>query len=374
MKSVLFLSLILLQFNLVVAQGKEIQKSRDKYSSIFETVTVDFEQAEINDTSLLPFSRITVWDARADTNKIGFFKTSKENNATFKKIVVRHNLTRTSEIFFDQTFAKSYSKDKRELLMVIRKLFFNMDYEYFHPARKSEKIKNPYYLLHLKVDFHYNAGNSFVPLKKIDSIILFTHKFKSKRKGLLIGSSLINVIKPLIHINIDQFITGRKIYSAESLAIYYLRQTQYPIIIDTSLKDGVYKTFREFKQNSPSITNFIFQNKKKSDEVYEIRNGDTTLMRNIWGVCSEGKIFFKSGNQFYRLHKQGNTFEVLSASSSFGPTKLFPSPYYGGNIPGSISSGDLVVGILHNALSSLDLNSGVPLFPFQLDMETGEFN
>ncbi|MDX2046808.1 MAG: hypothetical protein SFU87_08475 [Chitinophagaceae bacterium] len=379
MKFILPSLLFFLCLNPGTAQEKTGKDRKDKYGDFFKPHIIELKTDDTTGLSGLQFSGITIWDKRADASKIGFYKGDKSSNNSFKKIITKETLPQSLKDFFDTAFQDKYNIEKGEILLVIRRLHFNMDYEYAPQVRKFEEIENPYYLLSIKFDFFLKTQNNCVAIKQVDSIISFNYKNKSKDKGTLIGAPILSIIKYLNQSNISELTKNRKAYTTENLNQFYATQTQFPINTDTSLKKGIYKTFTEFRQNNPSITNYIFKNKKKIDELYEITNSDTILIRKIWGLCDGKNIYVKSGNQFYLLHKQHGTYEVLTPLESFNPVR--PHNYPNSNlrtdndgVPGTLSAADITLAMARNALSLININMSTPLFPFQLDMETGEFH
>ena len=90
------------------------------------------------------------------------------------------------------------------------------------------------------------------------------------------------------------------------------KRFQLPLFTDGILRTGVYKTFKEFKNNSPSLTDIkIDWGKGVPDEIRDAY-GNKIDMSNYWGVFAGNTPFIFFREKFYALLPSDRSFRFLS--------------------------------------------------------------
>jgi hypothetical protein len=142
-----------------------------------------------------------------------------------------------------------------------------------------------------------------------------------------------------------------------------------PILKDSILHKGVYRSFAEFKNNKPSIENFEIGKGNFTDELYVADNHETYPLQDFWGYCDGKNLFVRSANNLFQLYRTGNTFNTKAFKS------LKKAKYSIGAAAEQIgiglltrTAGDL---ILINPKNPQD-KYRVVTSAFQLNMQTGE--
>ena len=110
---------------------------------------------------------------------------------------------------------------------------------------------------------------------------------------------------------------------------------------DFEFEEGLYQTFDEFKNNSPSIKSYIivkkndafleqFQEKvsvKRVEYIDSDRKQRSLSRKEVWGVCSDGKVYILINRSFQRIDKIGSMIyftaqlepEYVAGSARSGP-------------------------------------------------------
>jgi hypothetical protein len=81
------------------------------------------------------------------------------------------------------------------------------------------------------------------------------------------------------------------------------------------LVSGVYRTFKEFKNNQPSITNVTFTKKKNDVEVTDA-TGKKLDLSNYWGACYDTKRYIVFRGELTALVPSDKSFRFLSFSQT----------------------------------------------------------
>lgn len=160
----------------------------------------------------------------------------------------------------------------------------------------------------------------------------------------------------------DQKIASiRRKISSQEIEEYNNRRFNIPILTETPQK-GLYLSFEEFKNNTPSVTNYKVSPDKKTDDVYSIdEKGKETLLRNVYGYSDGKNIYLKSAGNFFKLYRSNNAFNLYGAKSLkksrqyFTPEKM------------------LTLGLNPDTFSknNTKVNYNLKLNPYQVDLETG---
>src|SRR5690606_25762446 len=75
--------------------------------------------------------------------------------------------------------------------------------------------------------------------------------------------------------------------------------------------NGVYMSFDEFKNNSPSVRSFYTGVNSTTNKVsiYQIAvDSSSQLIQNAWGLSVNNELYFYTDGQLYPIEKSGNTF------------------------------------------------------------------
>jgi len=129
-----------------------------------------------------------------------------------------------------------------------------------------------------------------------------------------------------------------------------------PILNAAQKNKGLYMTYEQFLDNSPSAADFEIDKNKLTDGLF-VRNSKGTfeLVRNIWGYCDGENMFIKSGEKYFQLSQVNNTFYFIGAK----------------HIRKSVHN-DLGTDLFNPAAKRKLTKFSLPSFPFQLDITNGD--
>ena len=176
-----------------------------------------------------------------------------------------------------------------------------------------------------KTTLHNETGNAEVMLefyyRSPDGIrLLKSTAANDTRRGIDVTNGLGNSIVKCIQNCLQQLNThlaanGLTFETRNVFAFNSLRRTseitddyEFNIFKDAELKNGVYRSFVEFRNNNPGITGKIFlvERENPAGQVYKAHRGHLKAngkrMNDIWGYSEGDKIFIKAGDEFFELH------------------------------------------------------------------------
>jgi hypothetical protein len=133
-----------------------------------------------------------------------------------------------------------------------------------------------------------------------------------------------------------------------------------PILQDVQKKKGLYLTYQQFLNNTPSAVDFKIEKEKFTDGLFVINSSGTyELIRNVWGYCDGQNMYIKSGEKYFQLCRVNNTFYFYGAKT----------------IKKSVQN-DLGTASLLNLATNSDRKITkyyITYYPFQLDITDGNF-
>ena len=327
---------------------------------------IGFSQGKINGTEFvepgdiflsakLPFSSVRIIDARFDSTKLGYVKTTIGHD--YKKIVTKQSLSKTLEEYVNNRLSGNFNQPAREnLLIVIKKLWLQQATQDEVNNKKMSMTSGPsgegFGMCTPAFDVYVQKDSVYFPLLKIDTT-LFTLKKLNKGDDYLLSYALENCLKRIASYDLSK-INNRKPLSWQTIAEYNNRRFNYPRFTNDTLTKGIYLTFKDFLNNKPLIKKFITQSGKITDELYVEENGNQTLLKNFWGFCDGERNYINIGYNFFELAMESNTYELWGSKLITERT----SQHY---VPGSYGTNTI-----NTKKTKLNYK------PLQLDMETGK--
>src|SRR5688572_13996867 len=76
---------------------------------------------------------------------------------------------------------------------------------------------------------------------------------------------------------------------------------------------GACLTFNDFENNITTHPAIIFKQSKLSVDVYIKKNNKEELLTDLWGFFDGNKYYIKIGYNFFKLHRQNNTFDLYGS-------------------------------------------------------------
>lgn len=209
----------------------------------------------------------------------------------------------------------------------------------------------------VKIEFYLRREKYYFPLYRYDSLLNIEGKLPDDA-CMFLTTAFSSALSKLFTLNLEKVSETSRKLTLEDIVARSEKETQVPILIETSFKKGVYKTFDEFKMNAPSVADYEFKKGKFGDMLY-VKEGDNEFPdRTAWGFCDGKNIFINSSDIFSELIRDGTTFYFKGIKSVTKKAKHR---------------------VLKSSTFNLATNSGekhsvysVDNKYYQIDMETGE--
>lgn len=283
------------------------------------TTTIYIPNVEKSERLPIPFAAIHVIDARFDQSKIGsvyskpsFFGISGQKiNAVFPDSLKNYLPLVLSTILGLDTA----SPDK---LMVLVKRFRITDY--FQNGIKGNF--QPQLVLSISASFYAEKGARLYKLFSVDDVVLknivelrgrnekasqkYTSSFIENRSNVLVQllrNMLLNhqwhpdTAKPYVHMG--------EVKEAVQ------KRFTLPVFSEKS-NAGIYTSFHEFKNNTPSITAIKIVHNKGAIQVVDTERGEPINLKNAWGASDGQKKYIVFRNQLQELIPSDKSFRILS--------------------------------------------------------------
>ena len=308
-------------------------------------------------TIRLPFSSIKIVDSRFDTTKLGFLPTSSliyDKKSVFSKIRFKGGgVAKPLEEYYNDYYQKSFTANGFELLIVMKR-FWLSGIDYTRDKRivltnSLETATNLYF----KWEYYLGKEGKYMPLKRVDTLMQVSDEqaasidedFHERR---------LNRFKFTLKAMIELYDFSSKVElfdkqpakTMDEILNFNAKRNEIVILKDSTFKKGVYLSFEEFKNNTPSIKDY--KEEKTRYKVFKkeryLTDANGNLITEYWGY-SDGEEFRygKFGND--KLFRIGNTFQFFVQMNN---AEINTDP---------------------NAATGKDLVK--VWFPYQIDMETG---
>lgn len=305
-----------------------------------------------------PFRSIKVIDARADTTKIGFIRRGVNNG--FLKLVFKQGFGTEAEEGLNEHYKTCLMPSSQLQLLMVVKRFWADPFPNRQMQQQGNNFRASIFDMYLKVEMYYEREGVYIPFKRIDTLFQAgegeyvpgcnTGRMKDCE---MYGYAVSKIIESVDFSYYEQRIDKAKNKLLRNqLDSFILESYTYPILTDTPIKKGIFLSFSEFRNNTPSITYFkIERDKKAGIKIYDTSSSGNTQILKYWGYCDGKKIY--CGNSPYPLSRVGNTFEFFTKKVEY----YYTSTYVGTS----------------NYRFYVPYKSSTTTYePFQLDMETGK--
>jgi hypothetical protein len=260
--------------------------------------------------------KIEVIDLRSDTLGIGFKTRNSEKKNT---LFVLNGGLKTAFGKFISSTSKFNSSNNGYTAHVVVKEFWLKEFE----ADEDDKDKvldksgwntvNKKSSLKIYFDFYLSKDEEYFAAYRFDTLAIgflnineFTDAYLS---GILHYSfARLQSIEPA------SYTQNKRKFSRSELVKYYQEKWNKPMLTDSQYVRGVYRSFSEFVNNRPSISNFVVRKDKLADVLYITEKGqEMTPIRDVWGYCDGKNLYIKSGENYFMLVRVQNSFYFLGS-------------------------------------------------------------
>ncbi len=302
----------------------------------------------------IPIASIQIATALPDTTTIGYIGQPTRNAAY--RLIPEAAFTNWLQTFVNSKYKNVFDTTGRQLVWVIKNVSISKD-----------STGNTVFV-RLKADVASAAANKKYSLTgTVDTVITATGA-KAKYslaveeaiQALFTISGSSNTPLSTLQLTVNELISrAQQVYNI-------------PAIKDSIYKRGVYSTFEEFKNNSPSIANTIIKVDNKGSAILYQQLADSTSkeITSAWGICMAGEQYAYAEGQLIPIEKSG---KGIIISRFQKPEVRRNQAIYWRNIMGNTADAN-PFGRSQNKKAKYKALSGKKEQPVatSIDMETGE--
>lgn len=356
MKQIYFLLIAMLFFSNGNAQ--KVKPDITKFQGLLGLDKLPENLPKISDIIVVPI----LWDS----TKLGYSESTISGNKL--AVIPDKNMTAFLQEHVNNQYKKIFDPNGVQLLWIVQELRVN--------ERSSTFWHKGYCRLKANV---YTATNNkdFVLLFNFDTVLVRSAKSDPYiRHDKSIAQAMHLILQKLEGYDIATTIVNKQTADIQTILKKEQLRFNLPILKDTLLKDGVYMSFNEFKNNNPSFTNYEIANEKNKAivQVFSIDSAkNSSIITNAWGFCKNGEIYKLQEQELIAIEKFSNCYLLSNYIESIRRKNngIFMSALMGG-----------IVGVVANsAFSKNDKIYTVTTIPYisekqpeasAIDMETGE--
>lgn len=265
--------------------------------------TISLNTISNNSNDLSRHSKIDVVCNLPDSNNLGYIPSDILNNR--KNIKSSGAITTWFQNFVNNQFGSNANSKADALLWVIQDLSMG----------KDSTQKQAYSFVKLKADIYSGNELNYQLINTFDSTWVTTDA--NADFGKMIAQSFVELYKNSFgqrkgpaNIRFQQSfakLTGTK----NDITAKIKASNRDAIVKANEYADGVYLSFDEFKNNSPSVRSFYTDVNSTTNKVsiYQIAvDSSSQLIQNAWGLSVNNELYFYTDGQLYPIEKSGNTF------------------------------------------------------------------
>ena len=278
----------------------------------------------------LPFDTIIFKDVRYDTTFFAMdYPLFRISNTYNVKENLYNGFAYSLSKYFNGYYSTGNTNTNSQLLCYIKTFAVN-EPDFLAHFNTGSFVDDTSNVVNIEIECYYKLGNTLFPAVKFDTSYL--HFF-----GLFVNVPVAvkKLLQPLMNkieqANLNQ-IKQRKHYTEDSINKRYEARFNIPILTTDTYKQGIYRSFNEFKNNSPSIDSFSVSTDKikvkssgvgtidltnavihKRNTVVYLYDANNQLITpsEIFGYCDGKFLWIQHGSFFYPLVKTGNSFEFM---------------------------------------------------------------
>jgi hypothetical protein len=319
-----------------------------------DTITLNHPEKRV--IAKTDISNIIVIDGRFDSSCLGYYQTNSGKNYS---IITEGNLARKISTFLENYLQVDNGKS---IIIVLKKLWLTNECIEEKVESANKKTANGSWLKGIiaKFEFYCSYEDGYTPLYRFDSIFSGLSNINEYSREYLYDA-LITSVQKLVTANLNNLSSARKKMSIHDIIAYTRQQFNIPITNTTTYMKGVYKTFTEFKNNTPSYINYEIRKDKLTETIFVKDKLGEHPVRDVWGFSDGNNIYVQASDNYFPLTKKQNTFVC------YGAKELSRSRHVR-------AENVLILGVFAGGLGNGNkkVSYKVKRKLYQLDMETGE--
>jgi len=255
-----------------------------------------------------PFSGIVVRDIRPDTTKLGFYRSTKDRNS-YKYRFANNTVEELTNFLASHFNSNLQPGSPNQLVIFIKKLWLS-EFDSAELSLHNTHTKNAW--LYLKAEYYLQTPAAFHPLYRVDTVI-YARKQNGYTSGGFISNTFVQSMATLNRLDFGQVMQKKKM-TLEQVEAFNNRYAPTPSLPKPA--KGVYLSYNDFKNGTPSASEFEVRFESLTDIIYvKEQDGKLYPRRNVWGF-SDGEItFIRMGSNFFPLYNQQKTWEFYGTAA-----------------------------------------------------------
>lgn len=265
-------------------------------------------------SKLVIFKSIRVEDVRYDTTHIGLY--SILGNVLIPsvknyKINLKGGLRNSLSAYLNSFFKQEPGKKDMELICFIK----NLSITRRDTLVENESLHKKFGQLNFEAEVFLRSDTNYYAAIKIDTILYSVIGLKKKQISDDMRDHLLMPALQLLQNKISQTdwenITTRNAFSESTVNDHYLTARFNIPVLTQPCKRGVYRSYIEFRNNTPSINNFKIEKGRFKTIVLLDKQGNDLPVINMFGYCDGERYWILMGNYGFPLFRMGNGFEFF---------------------------------------------------------------
>jgi hypothetical protein len=280
-----------------------------------------------------PFCHFVVIDQRPDTARIGVHGNLPIRTHEFDRQLVFPKAT-DQEIasYLNSHLTRPGANDTA--LIILRDLWLSdtdpyiPDPERYQTADAYGNHQNHTHI-RLKAEIYALRDHRYLPLLRIDTLQQTSRVIYSMLRNTWLGwerdlATILRESTARAAAALPQRETNARWITWEDIRRFNQNRFDIPILDSIHLIRGVYASFEEFRNNTPSVRDFDLMPQNGNLALY-LKNGDGTsaYTHQAWGLCNGNQIYLMRDGLLHPVRKEGNSFYFygidVSASNSGSP-------------------------------------------------------
>ncbi|KAA9034350.1 hypothetical protein FW778_22825 [Ginsengibacter hankyongi] len=278
-------------------------------------ITIKLDTIQMSSsTAHVRFGHIRVVDVRFDTTMVDYFSSIHNGftvNAENYKVTLQGSLGSSLTQVLNH-FYKNNLRDTEDgvLIVFLKKLSVSK-------ADSTYQLKlHNYRKINFVAEMFLNKGGNDYAACKVDTVILTEiYRATVKKYSRHIEDSLIMPAIAALERTIDNtdwsVVLNRKAFEPEFVLKHYCRDMFNLPILNELCNKGVYKTYKEFLLNKPSIRVFTIKEKNTGVNILQDEAGNILPMVHYFGYCDGKNCWIMTDVRASPLFRVGNSFEFF---------------------------------------------------------------
>ena len=301
------------------------------------------------------FREIDVVDYRADTSRLGF---SFDRGTGHKVLLLQPGTGTAVKSFLNKGYTNPSTA--HTLLVVIRKFWIS---EITAKEQEHAFTGKPHTTrICFRAEAYLKDGEAYIPYGYLDTTIT-SAKHPLHVTPFRIPDLLAAFMEKMNGVDTEKALKTKRRVSYAFIDSFSNRKFSYAMNKAETLQKGVYASIDDFRNNRPTITDYVIEQDKGTLSLYiKDEDGKPYFSRKIWGYCDGEQSFVMINGNLYPVLRQQHAFHVFGAKDYTIKTTRIPIFLLypvGGYIAGSVPVSQKVI---------------MTLRMYTLDPETGEID